>query len=186
MDFNFFTFSQQFSTYSSQNNQSLDPVWLINVLIYLQSYIFLSIFQVHFQSKLQCTRRSWISTFLVFLSSSLHILLKIISHLTRFGFINVLIHRQSDIILSTSLFFRAHYCRDFRPIRLAGCAPFAVISIYYVWFKGYSSPGSCTLILYFSQSKNNMKCRQRQDTSRAAYSRMAADGCWRTGSVERF
>ena len=32
-------------------------------------------------------------------------------------------------------------CRDFRPIRLAGCAPFDVISIFYVWFQGYSFCG---------------------------------------------
>ena len=37
MKFNFFSFSQQFSTYSSQNNQSLHLVRLSNLLMYLES-----------------------------------------------------------------------------------------------------------------------------------------------------
>ena len=37
MKLNFFSFSQQFSTYSFQNNHSLHPVRLSNLLMYLES-----------------------------------------------------------------------------------------------------------------------------------------------------
>ena len=67
-------------------------------------------------------------------------------------------------------------CRNFRPIRLAGGAPFVVI---YLNTKSgslnqrYALPGSRTVILYSRQS-NNEQCRRQQDTSQAAM--LADDG----------